>query len=103
MNSIAELHRARETAGFFDALTLPEQSEWMADLLERASFNGGAEQPYVCLLDTGVNRAHPLIEPALAAADLHTVEPGWGLQDDHGHGTAMAGLALAGNLAPHGE
>ena len=98
LNSIAELRRAKETAEFFDALTLPEQSEWMADLLERASFNGGAEQPYVCLLDTGVNRAHPLIEPALDAADLHTVEPGWGPQDDHGHGTAMAGLALAGNL-----
>ncbi len=98
LNSIAELRGVRETAEFFDTLTLPEQTEWMADLLERASFNGGAEQPYVCLLDTGVNRAHPLIEPALGSTDLHTVEPGWGPQDDHGHGTAMAGLAIAGNL-----
>ena len=98
LNSIAELRRARETAEFFDTLTLPEQSEWMSDLLERASFNGGAEQPSVCLLDTGVNRAHPLIAPALDSADQHTVEPGWGPQDDHGHGTAMAGLALVGNL-----
>ena len=98
LNSIAELRRARETAEFFDTLTLPEQSEWMDELLERVSFNGGVEQPYVCLLDTGVNRAHPLIEPALDSTDQHTVEPGWGPQDDHGHGTAMAGLALAGNL-----
>ena len=98
LNSIAEIRGVRETAEFFDTLTLPEQAEWLADLLERASFNGGAEQPYVCLLDTGVNRAHPLIEPVLDSADQHAVEPDWGPQDDHGHGTAMAGLAIAGNL-----
>ncbi len=54
--------------------------------------------PYVCLLDTGVNNGHPLIAPALADSDLHTVEPAWGTDDAEGHGTAMAGLALAGDL-----
>ncbi len=47
---------------------------------------------------TRVNRGHPLLAPALAAQDLHTVEPAWGTDDNHGHGTEMAGLALAGNL-----
>ena len=98
LNSIAELRRAKETADFFDALTLEEQSEWLDHLLERTSFNGGPEAPYVCLLDTGINRGHPLISPILDAGDLHTVEPAWGTTDDAGHGTEMAGLAIAGNL-----
>ena len=35
---------------------------------------------------------------AVDPADLHTVEPGWGTDDVHGHGTQMAGVALAGDL-----
>ena len=98
LNSIAELRRAKETADFFVSLTLPEQSEWLDDLLDRTTFNGGPDAPHVCLLDTGVNRGHPLIAPVLDASDLHTVEPAWGARDDAGHGTEMAGLAIAGNL-----
>ena len=98
LNSIAELRRAKETADFFDSLTLPEQSEWLDDLLARTTFNGGPDAPHVCLLDTGVNRGHPFIAPILDASDLHTVEPAWGARDDAGHGTQMAGLAIAGNL-----
>ena len=98
LNSIAELRNAKETADFFDSLSLPEQSQWLDDLLARTSFNGAPDAPHVCLLDTGINRGHPLIEPVLNAADQHTVEPGWSPQDDDGHGTGMAGLALAGNL-----
>ena len=98
LNSIAELRRAKETADFFDSLTLPDQSEWLDDLLDRTTFNGGPDAPHVCLLDTGVNRGHPLIAPVLDASDLHTVEPAWGARDDAGHGTQMAGLAIAGNL-----
>ena len=98
LNSIAELRRAKETADFFDALSLEEQSEWLDHLLERTSFNGGPEAPHVCLLDTGINRGHPLISPILDTGDLYTVEPAWGTTDDVGHGTQMAGLAIAGNL-----
>ena len=98
LNSIAELRRAKETADFFDALTLEEQSQWLDHLLERTTFNGGPHAPYVCLLDTGINRGHPLISPILDTGDLHTVEPAWGTTDDAGHGTEMAGLAIAGNL-----
>ena len=66
--------------------------------LERYSFNGDPESPHVCLLDTGINRGHPLIAPVLHAADLHSVEPTWGNSDEVGHGTEMAGIAIAGNL-----
>lgn len=99
LNSIAELRRAKETADFFDSLPPVEQSEWVDELLQRMKVP--AEDgivPYVCLLDTGVNQAHPLLSPAIASRDTHTVEPGWGTNDQEGHGTEMAGLVLLGNL-----
>ncbi len=100
LNSIAELRRPKETAEFFDSLPASEQLEWLEDLMARARYPSDAEDvPYVCLLDTGVNRGHRLLAAALASADLHTVEPGWGTDDADGHGTEMAGLALGGNLA----
>ena len=99
LNSIAELRRARETAEFFDSLRPNEQHEWLEDLLQRSRYPlEGDGVPHVCLLDTGVNRGHRLLEPALSAADLHTIQPAWGTDDRHGHGTEMAGLALAGDL-----
>ena len=102
LNSIAELRRARETAEFFDSLMPDEQQEWLENLLGRSIYPlEGDAVPHVCLLDTGVNRGHRLLEPALSAADVHTVEPAWGTDDGDGHGTEMAGLALAGNLQEH--
>ena len=99
LNNIAELRRPKETAEFFDTLHPSEQLEWLEDLLARTRYPDSDEDvPYVCLLDTGVNRGHPLLSPALAVDDLYTVEPGWGTDDGDGHGTEMAGLALAGNL-----
>ena len=99
LNSIAELRRAKETADFFDSLELAEQREWIDDLLNRAAFvEDASDVAHVCLLDTGVNRGHPLLTSALGSNDLHTVEPAWRVGDDDGHGTEMAGLALAGDL-----
>ena len=99
LNSIAELRRAKETADFFDSLVADEQSWWLDELLERCRYSGiSTEAPRVCILDTGVNNGHPLLAPALPDADLHTVDPGWGTDDAHGHGTEMAGLALMGDL-----
>ena len=98
LNSIAELRRAKETSEFFDSMDLDEQSEWLDDLLNRTEYSSSDDAPRVCLLDTGVNRDHPYLSFALDAADLHTVEPAWGTADNQGHGTQMAGLALAGNL-----
>ncbi len=101
LNSIAELRRAKETADFFDSLPPDEQPEWSDDLLQRLSLPAeGEDVPYVCVLDTGVNRGHPLLLSTLASSDLHTIEPGWGTNDNQGHGTEMAGLALLGDLTP---
>ena len=78
LNNIAELRRPKETAEFFDSLHPSEQEEWLEDVLARTRYPDSDENvPYVCLLDTGVNRGHPLLSPALAVDDLHTVEPSW--------------------------
>ena len=99
LNSIAELRRAKETADFFDSLAPSEQPEWADELNARLSIStSGANVPYICILDTGVNNGHPLLHQALENVDLHTVEPSWGVTDQHGHGTEMAGVALFGNL-----
>ncbi len=51
--------------------------------------------PAVCLLDTGVSEAHPLLEDSLDT--VGSVEAGVA-HDWHGHGTKMAGLALFDDL-----
>jgi Subtilase family len=99
LNSVAELRRAKETADFFDELPPEEQPEWLEDLLARSQFVGANEEvSHICVLDTGVNNGHPLLALALADNDRYTVEPAWGTEDGHGHGTQMAGLALMGDL-----
>jgi hypothetical protein len=96
---IDELRRASDNPVFFTDEVRGDQSEWTGDLAERINWPDSTA-PAVCLLDTGVNRAHALIEPALSSADMHAINSEWGT-DDHdpsGHGTAMAGLSLHGDL-----
>src|SRR6185437_11559261 len=99
LNLLAELRLAKETADFFDSLAPAEQVDWIDEFLSRANFSDDSERtPYVCILDTGINAAHPLLAPAVSPRDLHAVDPSWGLGDTDGHGTEMAGLALHGDL-----
>lgn len=104
VGDLAELRRAAECVAFFTDLPPNEQKPWIDDLRQRTTAPR-SDAPAVCLLDTGVNRGHPLIEPVLAARDATAVNPQWGPQDDGGgpgqmgHGTAMAGLAAFGDLA----
>ena len=99
LNRIAELRQARETAAFFDSLPPLEQSEWLEDLRGRLTAPpADADVLHLCILDTGVNYGHPLLDLTLAQADLHTINPTWNGNDDAGHGTEMAGLATMGDL-----
>jgi hypothetical protein len=99
LNCIAELRRAKETADFFDALSPEEQPAWVDDLIARTALSPiDPDTPYVCVLDTGINAGHRLLTHPLAVADRHTIEPAWGTDDLHGHGTGMAGLILYGDL-----
>ena len=98
---VAELRRAKDTPAFFMGLDGGEQREWSDEALARLTPPADANVA-VCILDSGVTQAHPLLSPALDVADLHTINPAWGTADSatqwRGHGTAMAGTALYGDL-----
>lgn len=99
LNFVSELRRPAVTGAFFMELTPSEQHQFAEDL-QRRLLPPPEDAPAVCVLDTGVNRGHPLLQDLLSEVDLDTVKPEWG-KDDHyqnGHGTQMAGLAAYGDL-----
>jgi hypothetical protein len=96
---LAEFRRAQETTRFWMNLSPFEQSDWVKDLLERMQVN--ASNVSICILDTGVNNGHPLIQPLLKDEDCQAWLSDWGTNDHNKHGTLMAGLAAFGDLAKH--
>jgi hypothetical protein len=101
LNCVAELRRAKDTAEFFDGMGILEQQEWMDDALRRLVITDKSElAPRICLIDSGVNRAHPLLQSFMDSADLHSVNQSWGIEDQANHGTGQAGLAVYGNFIP---
>jgi len=94
---LAEFRRANVITGELLRLTPVDQSEFIADLVRRTSF-ANTNAPAVCILDTGVNRGHPLLAPALLEVDTQTWRPEWTPADLRGHGTEVAGLALYGDI-----
>jgi hypothetical protein len=96
-DDIAEFRMAKEVAVFYLQLESQDQSALVRQLLGRCTFADDSHVG-VCILDTGVNNGHPLIQPVLDNSDLHTVRPEWGTNDHNGHGTLMAGTAAYGDL-----
>lgn len=97
MGIIAELRLAKEVAGFFTMMTPIEQNEWVNETLSRIDVPQRLNT-YACILDTGVNEAHPLLAPVADSSDMHSYDPNWGTYDSADHGTPMAGLAAYGDL-----
>lgn len=94
---IAELRRAPEPTGFFEKLSGSQQKEVIDEILSRTTFFDSNTS--VCILDTGVNSAHPLISSAIKnEQSIQAVDENWGTNDFEGHGTQMAGIALYNNL-----
>ena len=52
--------------------------------------------PGITVLDSGVLTGHPLLSPAIG--DAQSFLPGEDADDEHGHGTHVAGLALYGDF-----
>jgi hypothetical protein len=97
LGMIAELRLPKTTAAFFTDMDSIEQQAWVDDLVARV-VPPADNAPFVCLFDSGLNHAHPLLAPIANAANMHAYKPGWGTHDWKDHGTPMAGLAAFGDL-----
>ncbi len=103
LDTLAEVRGAHPCSLGLTELSTREQREWVNLALARIQ-QPGADAPAVCLLDTGVNRGHKLLENLLDPADNQTVFPDGDASDAYvkvakdGHGTPMAGLAAYGDL-----
>lgn len=93
---IAEFRLAKEVASFYVEMENKHQVDLVRELLSRCSFVN--TDIAVCILDSGINNGHSLIQPVLANNDCHTINPGWGVSDHDGHGTLMAGTVAYGDL-----
>lgn len=96
---LAEFRAGQEPAGFWVNESASEQQNWVEDLLSRIDIIDSNVK--VCILDSGVNNRHQLLEPILDNANTLTVNPTWGAHDHEsgsGHGTLMAGVAGYGEL-----
>ncbi len=96
-DDVAEYRRAKETAAFWLGLDNKAQAEWVASILDMLSVEPNPDTA-VCILDTGVNRGHPLLSPVLAEVDCTSFDPRWGAHDHDKHGTLMAGVGAYNNL-----
>jgi subtilase family protein len=99
LNFLSELRHPELTAGFFIEKPPADQSALCDNIIQRRILPS-ENAPAVCILDTGVNREHPLLAAILSESDHDTVRSEWGKDDHHqpGHGTPMAGLAAYGDL-----
>jgi len=97
---MAELRKAKELASEYTGVDRSFQDDLIRDLASRTT-PPSRSAPAVCILDTGVDRGHPLLEVALAPSDAQTLRSEWGASDHHErrHGTTMAGIALYDSLS----
>lgn len=94
---LAELREANIVAGEFTSLPPAGQAEFINAMLSRTRF-ADANAVRVCILDTGVERGHLLLEESLSEQDAQAWDSDWGSDDHDGHGTEMAGVCLFGPL-----
>lgn len=97
---LAEFRAGQEPAGFWVNESSKEQQNWVENLFQRIELVDSNVK--VCLLDSGVNNGHQLLQPLIDDANTLTVENAWGTNDHSplrgGHGTLMAGIAGYGKL-----
>lgn len=101
LDNLSELRNPQETADCFTREGIAGREAWVANLIERTDVQIDGDSVLICLLDSGVNNLHPLIQPFLPDDRLYSYNNAWGNHDSwsrDGHGTGMAGLALYGDL-----
>lgn len=99
---LSEYRIGQEVASFWTTESNKGQTEWADELLQRMQIENTDVK--VCILDSGVNNGHMLLQPLLDDRNCLTVDSDWGTDDrsdiggNRGHGTLMAGLVGYGNL-----
>ncbi len=91
-----------------DDISLPQNIDQAGDqpALAVAPIAPDADAPAVCVIDSGVQEGHPLLQPAIDQATSHCFLPGKATTDvgDYvaggGHGTRVAGAVLYGEEVP---
>jgi hypothetical protein len=98
---ISEIRLPQKQPGFFLSVLKPhEQAEWIADVVKRRTFDQNPKVK-ICLLDTGVNQKHPLLDGIVPDSHANSHNPLWGSDDQRNHGTPMSSIALYGDLYQH--
>ena len=102
-NQISEIRLNTEANEFFlSHLNNQDQKEWIKYLLDRIIISEEDESSTtsICILDTGVNPTHPIIEPFIKSNSRiqSVVAPIDSVNDLLGHGTQMAGVAIFNDL-----
>ncbi|WP_295233006.1 S8 family peptidase [Sediminibacterium sp.] len=96
---LAEFRAGQEPSGFWVNESAIEQQAWVEDLLLR--LEQIESNIKICILDTGVNIGHQLLQPLIDNANTLAVNNAWGTNDHEirtGHGTLMAGIAGYGQM-----
>jgi len=96
---LAEFRAGQEPSGFWVNESAIEQQAWVEDLLQR--LEQIESNIKICILDTGVNNGHQLLQPLIDNANTLAVNNAWGTNDHEirtGHGTLMAGIAGYGKM-----
>lgn len=96
-DNLAEFRLAKEPVSFWSSMLPYEQTEAVDNLLQRISYQDKGVS--ICILDSGINNGHRLLETFCSDAEKVTYHPDWNPNDHKGHGTQMAGVAVFGDLA----
>jgi hypothetical protein len=99
LDCLAEIKSPQKSPSFFMNMDGPIQKEWCDRLKQRVIFKK-TDAPMVCILDSGVNNGHPLLEESLLDSAKYSYNGRGGTEDVRDHGTLMAGSALFGDLFP---
>lgn len=93
---VSEIRKALRSASTYESMSVSEQQNLVDGLLHRVVFSPGKVS--VCILDTGLNGGHPLLKPYVVEDGVLAWNKSWSADDKKGHGTALGGIALFGDL-----